>query len=190
MIAFAALFQLTEDMSKYTDKILVREYIKQCIGDQHLSEILQVTDDPDSLNFEAARGNYIKTNHSSGHVWPISQNTSASLLLPQIEAALNQTYGMGKGERLYQYIAPKVFIEQTIEPRRGPTIRRIQIRVSLRPIALDVCGIIQDGSKANVALPLTMNKSHFTLALMTAARCVIRRTETWITSSIRNRYQK
>ena len=60
MIAFAALFQLTEDMSKYTDKILVREYIKQCIGDQHLSEILQVTDDPYSLNFESARGNYIK----------------------------------------------------------------------------------------------------------------------------------
>ena len=122
MIAFAALFQLSEDMSKYTDKILVREYIKQCIGDQHLSQIIQVTDDTDSLNFEAARGNYIKTNHSSGHVWPISQNTSASLLLPQIESALNQTYGMEKGERLYQYIAPKVFIEQTIEPRRGPTL--------------------------------------------------------------------
>ena len=119
MIAFAALFQLTEDMSKYTDKILVREYIKQCIGDQHLSEILQVTDDPYSLNFELARGNYIKTNNSSGHVWSISQNTKASLLLPEIVGALNQTYGTGKGERLYQHIAPKVFIEQTIEPRRG-----------------------------------------------------------------------
>jgi len=87
-----------------------------CIGDQHLSEILQVTDDPYSLNFESARGNYIKTNNSSGHVWPISQNTKASHLLPEIEGALNQTYGTEKGERLYQHIAPKVFIEKTIEP--------------------------------------------------------------------------
>ena len=122
MIAFAALFQLTEDMSKYTDKILVREYITECIGKKYLSEIIQITSDPKTLNFDDAMGNFIKTNHSSGHVWKFTNHSNQKSISAAVQSALDQPYGLEKGERLYQYIVPKVLVEKAVTPKYGESL--------------------------------------------------------------------
>jgi len=88
--------------------------------------------------------------------------------LPEIVGALNQTYGTGKGERLYQHIVPKVFIEQTIEPRRGSELDEFKLIFHYGHLLCMYVGSSKEAEK-KFGIASIMNKIRFTLGLMTAA---------------------
>ena len=66
MVLFSALFWHDKDMSAYTDKIQVRDFNRDTIGASYLSNVTQVTESLDDIDFDAARGKWIKSNNGSG----------------------------------------------------------------------------------------------------------------------------
>ena len=61
------LYNRRPEYTMMVDKYLVREYIKEKIGEEYLIPLLGVWDDPDEIDFDALPDKFvIKCNHNSG----------------------------------------------------------------------------------------------------------------------------
>ena len=120
MIAFSAIFYHDQNLSRYADKLEVRKFITQTIGDKYLSQILQVADGVDDLNLEEAVGHFVKTNHDSGGFFKFEKMSQEKSLKTKMNNHLShKDYGVHKGEYMYRGIAPKVFVECLHTPPTG-----------------------------------------------------------------------
>lgn len=111
------LFDQSEDIVRCSDKILVRDYINERIGDQYLVKLYQVCDHFHEIDFEKLPHSFvIKTNHDSGTVFIVNDKSTLDRqkVGAYVELALARAFGWLNGEWAYSYIVPKVFVEELI----------------------------------------------------------------------------
>jgi hypothetical protein len=121
-IQWLKLFDQDEAKVRCSDKLLVREHVRERVGERYLVPIYQVADHYARLDFSKLPNSFvIKTNHDSGTVMLVRDkgkldHNQATL---RIDASLQRIYGWQYGEWGYAGIGPKVFAEQFIDPENA-----------------------------------------------------------------------
>ena len=111
-------FELDEKISGLADKINVRDYVAERIGEEHLIPLVGIFDSIEDIDIEPNRQDIvIKTNHGSGpeytEIFP--SDKSVEELFKKFEKALSKPYyGVQWGEFQYQNIPPKLIVEEKI----------------------------------------------------------------------------
>ena len=108
-----------------TDKISVKEYVAQKIGQSYVTPIIEIWEDPEDIPFESLPDEYVlKCNHDSG--WVLIKRKS-DILTPidieeikkQLYKNLNVDYFQVTGTYGYKDIVPRVFAEKMIFTRNN-----------------------------------------------------------------------
>jgi len=118
-IQWLKLFDQDELLIQCSDKIMVREYIKEKIGIEYLVKLYQVHDFFSEIDFISLPNSFvIKTNHDSGTVILVKDKSKLDIVFAKskIEASLKKTFGWENGEWAYAFIQPKILIEEYIDP--------------------------------------------------------------------------
>lgn len=100
------------------DKVKVRYYIKQVIGEEYLIPLLGVYDRFDDIDFETLPNQFvIKCNHDSGGVAICKDKATFDYekARNKINRSLNNNYFYTGREYPYKNIQPKVIVEQYME---------------------------------------------------------------------------
>lgn len=118
-VKWLMLFDQRPEMVRCADKLAVRDYVRETVGEQYLNALYGVWDRAEDIDFDRLPGSFvIKTNHDSGSVWIVRDKASVNLDEIKTKCAarlFRQKYGIEKGEWCYQYIEPKVFAEEYLE---------------------------------------------------------------------------
>ncbi len=117
-IQWLKLFDQDREMIRCSDKILVRDYVRERVGDQYLVNLYQARDRFSQIDFDALPNTFvIKTNHDSGTVILVRDKAQfdSHTVENQINSALKNPYGRNKGEWAYLFVQPKVFVEELID---------------------------------------------------------------------------
>ena len=120
-IQWLKLFDQDEQIIRCSDKILVRDYARERIGNQYLVKLYQTHDHFSQIDFDALPNSFvIKTNHDSGSVILVRDKSKFNhyAAKEKICAAMKQSYGWKKGEWAYAFIQPQIFVEEFIDPQR------------------------------------------------------------------------
>lgn len=118
-IQWLKLFDQDRELIRCSDKILVRDYVKEQVGEQYLIKLYQVRDHFKQIDFGELPSSFvIKTNHDSGSVILVRDKKCLDRHKAEayIEKALSRPYGWQNGEWAYSYIQPKVLVEEFIAP--------------------------------------------------------------------------
>jgi len=121
-VQWLKLFDQDPEIVRCSDKILVRDYVRERVGDQYLVKLYQVHDHFAQIDFNDLPNSFvIKTNHNSGTVIMVHDKSHLDRQATEakIEAALSKPYGWLNGEWAYSYVQPKVFVEAFIEAKRN-----------------------------------------------------------------------
>ena len=135
-IQWIKLNGITDLMRKCTDKVLVRDYVKEKIGSEYLKPVLQICDNFEEINFDKLPNSFvIKCNH--GSKWQfIIKNKEELLNTPQlfehvkrnITGWLEQEFFPWNGfEMQYKGIKPKIIIETYLSENLNKNPREIEI---------------------------------------------------------------
>ena len=119
-IQWLKLFDQDREIVRCVNKITVRNYVQEEVGNQYLVELYQAHDHFDQIDFDALPNAFvIKTNHDSGTVFLVRDKAQLDKpgLKLQIEAALCKSWGWKAGEWGYSYIPPQVLVEEMINPQ-------------------------------------------------------------------------
>lgn len=115
------IFNATPIKTLLADKYLVREWIKEKIGEKYLIPLLGVYDTFEEINFDKLPNQFvIKCNHGSG--WNIIVTDKSKLNLAdtkeKLDKWLNTNFAFQYGYELhYRDIKPKIIIEKYIDPK-------------------------------------------------------------------------
>lgn len=118
-IQWLKLFDQTDQNICCSDKLLVRDYVRDRVGEQYLTMLYQVKDRFDDIDFNSLPTSFvIKTNNDSGTVTLVRDK--ALLNYPEarekIEKARKTPFGWEMGEWAYSFVKPKVLVEEFIAP--------------------------------------------------------------------------
>ena len=122
-IQWLKLYDDNDLRTTLTDKVLVRDWIKEKIGEEYLIPVLGVYNHFDEIDFSTLPDKFvIKTNHSSG--WNIIVEDKSKLDLKKarkkIESWLKLDYAYwSEYEIHYSPIKPKIIIEKFITDSKG-----------------------------------------------------------------------
>lgn len=112
--------------SKYplVDKYLVRDWVKEKIGEEYLIPLLGVWDHFDDIDFDSLPDKFmLKTNHGAGWNIPVLDKSKLDKAdaKQKVETwlKLNYCYLMGGLDLQYKHIQPKIIIEKYIENNGG-----------------------------------------------------------------------
>jgi len=104
------------------DKLKVREYIKDCIGENYLIPMLGVYDTADDINSECLPNKFVvKTNHGSGYniICNNKNKFDFNLMKKKINSWMKQNYYYYGKEWQYFGINPKIMIEKHLIDKLG-----------------------------------------------------------------------
>ncbi|WP_455813824.1 ATP-grasp fold amidoligase family protein [Pseudomonas graminis] len=112
---------VTGDHVRYanlSDKLLVREYIANTIGEDYLIPLIHQTDDPISLlSLPTLKNTVIKPNHGSGMVEIVLEEPDCiqkQLLIKRCDEWLHKDFSHHAREIHYRYIKPCILVEQYV----------------------------------------------------------------------------
>jgi hypothetical protein len=118
-IQWLKLFDQSEKIVQCSDKVLVRDYIRERVGDQYLVKLFQTCEHFREIDLDALPNQFVvKTNHDSGSVILVRDKFSVDRLAAEnrIENSLLNTYGWQNGEWAYAFIQRRVLVEEFINP--------------------------------------------------------------------------
>lgn len=101
--------------TKLADKYLVREYIAEAIGDEHLIPLLGVWDDPNNIDFNSLPNQFVlKCTHNSGGVLICTNKKKLNIkkTKKKLFKFLKNNYYWGNREWLYRNIKPRIIAEK------------------------------------------------------------------------------
>lgn len=105
-------------MTKCADKIRVREYIKEKIGDGYLPKVYEVWENEDEISFENLPEKFVlKSNHGSGQVIIVKnkQQFDEKKAKEILGKWLKENYYYKTGEWVYKDIKPLVYAEELLD---------------------------------------------------------------------------
>jgi len=115
------LYNRKPEYSIMVDKYLVREYIKDKIGEEYLIPLLGVWDNPDDIDFDALPKRFVlKCNHNSGKGMYICKDKSLmneDQVVSDLRAGLNQNYYLRGREWPYKNVKPRILAETYMEDK-------------------------------------------------------------------------
>lgn len=100
-----------------SDKVQVREFVRHEIGDEILTDVYQITNNPSSLQFNLFPEQYvIKPSHASAEVILVDETThiTPAIIRSQSETWLETTYKITEREYWYWDIEPQIIVEEYI----------------------------------------------------------------------------
>jgi hypothetical protein len=110
---------------KLSDKLVVKSFVSEIIGEEFVIKTLFETGDPADLmrstNFPYPC--FLKVNNDSGGTWLLeSSGDLHDGFIRELRSRLERNYGRDKGEWYYQHIPPRVFIEELAFPNRSTAL--------------------------------------------------------------------
>lgn len=102
-------------MSLCADKYRVREYLQSKNIEHIANKLYGHWDSPKDINWDNLPGKFVlKTNHSSGDIWIITDKTNfdKNKFTKEAQKALKRKYGIDKGEFFYKDITPQIIAEK------------------------------------------------------------------------------
>jgi len=118
-IQWLKLFDQSEEIVRCTDKILVRDYVRERVGEKYLVKLYQVHEHFSQIDLDLLPDAFVvKSNNDSGCVILVEDKSKfdRDAAEKQIEKALKRPYGSKSGEWSYSYIVPRVLVEEYIDP--------------------------------------------------------------------------
>ena len=117
-IQWLKLHESTPEKTRLADKYLVREYIKETIGEEYLVPLLGVYSKFDDIDFNALPNRFVlKCNHGSSMNAIITDKNSINIkkLKNKFDNWMRENFGFVKGLQLhYNYIPHKIIAEEYI----------------------------------------------------------------------------
>ncbi len=117
------LYGITDQIRRLSDKILVRDFVKERIGDEYLTRLYGTWDHFDEIEFERLPEKYVlKCNHGCGYNYIVMNNGSLDVgkLKPIFSQWMNMDYAYETGlEMQYHGIEPKIYAEEYMENSDG-----------------------------------------------------------------------
>lgn len=114
-INVSKVYMATPEKTRLADKYLVREWIREKIGDKYLIPLLGVYDSFDEINFDSLPDKFvIKCNHDSGSFTFVRDKRKINIpaLKIKYDYLLKRNYAWGDFEMHYRDIKPKILIEE------------------------------------------------------------------------------
>ena len=114
---FAKLYSATTEKTMLTDKLLVREWVKEIIGEEYLIPLYGVYNEFKEIDFSELPEQFvIKCNHDSGSTTIINQNELSEKKLKLLERQYNgfylkRNYAYKFFEMHYYGIKPRILVE-------------------------------------------------------------------------------
>lgn len=121
-IQWLKLFDQDREIVRCSDKLGVRERVKERLGEEYLAKVYQVADYFSEIRFEHLPSQFvIKTNHDSGTVLVVRDKSKLDYETARrrFDQALRRAYGWANGEWAYAYVKPKVFVEEYLQDSAG-----------------------------------------------------------------------
>jgi hypothetical protein len=119
------LFGGYSNLSSYADKYLVREYVKQKIGDQYLIPLIDCYDNVEDIPFHQLPDQFVlKATHGSG--WNYICTNKDTLDIQKVKKLfkkwLSRNYYWYGRELIYKNIVPRIVCESYIQNSKYKTI--------------------------------------------------------------------
>ncbi len=121
-IQWLKLYDSTPIKTRLADKYLVREWVKEKIGEQYLIPLLGVYDRFEDIDFEKLPNQFvIKCNHGCGYNIVVKDKRQLSLTeaKQRVENWMHEEYAFRSFEFHYRDIEPKILIEQYMDDNTG-----------------------------------------------------------------------
>lgn len=121
-IQWLKLFDQQVDIVRCSDKLGVRDYVEERLGDGFTPKLYQTAVDFDGIDFSSLPNSFvIKTNHDSGSVILVRDRSQLDMATVRrtISESLKITYGWPNGEWAYSFVPPRVLVEEFIQPQRS-----------------------------------------------------------------------
>jgi lipopolysaccharide biosynthesis glycosyltransferase len=118
-IQWLKLFDQSEAYIQCSDKILVRDYVREKIGEGYLVDLYQTCETFNEIDFTQLPSSFVmKTNHDNGTVILVKDKSlfDQNAARHKIESALKRIFGWELGEWAYAFVPPRILIEELIEP--------------------------------------------------------------------------
>ena len=109
----------------YVDKIEVKNFIDQVLGNGYTIPTLKIWDSVDDIDINTLPAQFvIKCNHDSGGVYVCRNRETFDWknIKKKLKTSLNNNYYWGSREWPYKHVKPKVFAEQYLEDESGSNI--------------------------------------------------------------------
>ena len=117
-INWLKIFSDTSDWTRLADKYLVRDYVKERIGEKYLVKLYGVWQNADDIDFDSLPNKFVlKTNHGAGTILIVDDKSK--LKVPDARRQLNQwlreKYGYKTFEPHYLKIKPLIIAEEKLD---------------------------------------------------------------------------
>lgn len=115
----------TKDMTRLADKYLVREWIKEKIGEEYLIPLLGVWDSFDEIDFDNLPNEFaLKCNHGSGYNYIVTdkEKIDKDELREKFNKWMNENFAYYSLEMQYEQISPKIIAEKVIYQSKGSSL--------------------------------------------------------------------
>ena len=118
-IQWLKLYDSTPEKTRLADKYLVRDWVKEKIGEEYLIPLLGVWDNFDDIDFDTLPNQFvIKCNHGCGYNIIVKDKSKLDIqdARKKINQWMNEDFAFRNGFELhYSAIKPKIIIEKFIE---------------------------------------------------------------------------
>lgn len=121
------LYDRKPEYTQMVDKYLVRDFIKEKIGEEYLIPLIGVWDLPDDIDFDALPERFVlKCNHNSGVGMYICKDKSkmdVEKVRSELRCGLAQDYYLTGREWPYKNVKPRIIAEQYMEDYETAELR-------------------------------------------------------------------
>lgn len=124
-LAWCNLFQRDPRLPILADKLAVREYIREHLGEDHLVPLFAVADRADAIDFDALPNAFVlKATHGCKWVHLVHDKNTEDLAALRARAArwLSNRHGHRTGEWWYAPIPPRLIAEELLTDPSYPTV--------------------------------------------------------------------
>lgn len=115
------LYDRRPEYTTFVDKVLVREYVRNCIGEKYLVPLIGIYDNPDQIDFSLLPDQFvIKCNHNSGAGMCVcTDKTRLNIqdVKERLKKELQKNFYYEKREWPYKDVIPKLLCEQFLVDR-------------------------------------------------------------------------
>ena len=144
-------------LTKCSDKVKVRDYVKECGLGHILNEVYGVYDNANDIDFDELPDKaFIKTNHGSGTniIWDRNKPFDKAKFRKKFNRALKENYYWQSREWNYKNIEPKIIVEKILEDKENKSLidyRFLCFDGVVKMIFVDIETAAEDGSHSPYA---------------------------------------
>lgn len=117
------LYNRKPEYTKMVDKYLVRDYVKEKIGEEYLIPLLGVWDDPEKIDFNELPMQFVlKCNHNSGLGMCICKDKNSldiNKVKEELKKGINQNYYLTSREWPYKDVPRRIIAEKYMVDESG-----------------------------------------------------------------------